>query len=128
MFWHPRHTRVLFPRPSRPPPMKHLILLLSTLLLQDLTSAAQTVPFPLHPAGRAAVFDGLLLTPDLAGVADLLGHQSVRMDRVPLSDGSYVSLELERLSIERHKFGLHVDGVPAPGVIDPSGKFQGRAW
>ncbi len=101
--------------------MKHLILLLSTLLLQSLTSAAQTVPFPLHPAGRAAVFDGLLLTPDLAGVADLLGHQSVRMDRVPLSDGTYVSLELERLSIERHKFGLHVDGVPAPGVIEGLG-------
>ena len=101
--------------------MKHLVLLLSTLLLQSLTSAAQTVPFPLHPAGRATVFDGLLLSPDLPAVADLLGHQSVRMDRVPLTDGTYVSLELERLSIERHKFGLHVDGVPAPGVIQGLG-------
>jgi hypothetical protein len=101
--------------------MKHLILLLSTFLLQSLTSAAQTVPFPLHPAGRAAVIDGLLLTPDLAEVAGLLGHQSVRMDRVPMSDGSYVSLELERLSIERHKFGLHVNGLPAPGVVEALG-------
>ncbi len=101
--------------------MKPALFLFLTGLITPSTQASQTVDFPLEPAGRDAALGGLILTPDLPEIAALLPNQILRMEQVPLTDGRMVSLDLERLSIARHRFGLHVDGVAAPGLIEKLG-------
>ena len=45
----------------------------------------------------------------------------VELTDFPLPSGAAVDLVLERLSVERHRFGLHLDGVPAPGIVESLG-------
>ena len=74
--------------------------------------------FPLDPASGAAPVEGVLLRPSAERIAALSALDRVVMRGVALPGGASVDLELERLSIERRKFGFHVDGVPAPRLLD----------
>ena len=101
--------------------MKPLFLLTISILVSSLNALPQDVRFPLETVGREAALDGLILQPDLAQIEDLLTYQSLRMIEVPLASGATVSVELERISVARHEFGLHVNGVPTPGVVENLG-------
>lgn len=101
--------------------MKHLSLLLTAILIPQVTSHAQELPFPLETVGRELALDGLILEPNLVQMEILESFQSLRMTHVPLTNGREVSVDLTRLSVSRHQFGLHVDGTPTPGVIENLG-------
>ncbi len=86
------------------------------------TAAAQTpsVPFPLQVAQGSTELrlDAPLLQPDMDVIAAL-----PRLDRIELTglnapDGSVLTLELERIDLERRRFGFQVDGAAAPDALD----------
>lgn len=77
--------------------------------------------FPLDPTAEAAPIEGVVLRPSAERIAALEALDRVVLRGVALPGGVSVDLELERLSVERRKFGFHVDGRPAPGLADGLG-------
>ena len=97
-------------------------LLAAPALLAGLTSAQTAQTFPLQPAPGAELKLGeAVLTTDLSAIATLTTLDEVVLTGVPLPSGETVSLDLERIDVERRQFGVHVDGVLIPGITDGLG-------
>jgi len=104
-------------RPSRS--VRRALLLAAPALLAGAASAQGSLTFPLQAApGAAEKLGEDILSTDLAGISALTGLDSVTLTDVRLPSGETVSLDLERIDLERRKFGVHVDGVLIPGATD----------
>jgi hypothetical protein len=88
---------------------------LAFVLLALPAAAAQSPVEPARPAGQPGELQLELQT---AAVTALLDEQRVELTGFPLSDGSRVDLELDRLGLAQLQLGLYVDGEPAPGLLD----------
>lgn len=78
-----------------------------------------TIPFPLRPAAGAELRMGAQqLEPELAIISRLPGLDEVLLTGVTTHDGRTFDLALERIDIERRRFGFQVDGAPAPDILD----------
>lgn len=86
------------------------------------TAAAQTpsVPFPLKadPGSTELRLDAAVLQPDMDVIAGLPRLDRVEFTGITAPDGSVLTLELERIDLERRRFGFQVDGAPAPNALD----------
>lgn len=100
--------------------MKTRLLSLAALSLACVPASAQAVlPAPLQPLGPdAAVHGGLRAAPSAALVTDLaLAGPVVRLEGWSLPDGGLVDLELERIDVQRRRFGFFVDGQARPDLL-----------
>ena len=89
------------------------------LLLGGSASAQATLRFPLQPATPASQRLGApALAPDPAALASLSALDEVTLTDVPLPGGGSGSLVLERIDVSRRRFGIQVDGVPAPDALE----------
>ena len=73
---------------------------------------------PLVPAGAEPATGGLVWSLDHVGVEALDELGLATFAQVPLPDGSFVRLALERIRPERYGFAFHVDGAPAGDLLD----------
>lgn len=110
----------------------HVLVRLLTLLACVPTAWAQSpeIPFPLDPAPALAgpnitdvpeILGGLVMKPIADRIDALERYSSVVMHGVPLpggSGGALVDLELERIHVDRYKFGFRVNGVARPDLLD----------
>ncbi|MGD2017333.1 MAG: zinc-dependent metalloprotease [Planctomycetota bacterium] len=94
-------------------------LLVAPVLLLGSAAAQSTQTFPLQPTpGADRQLGEPVLATDLDAVAALTQLDQVVLTDVRLPSGEVVSLELDRVDVERRKFGIHVDGVLIPGAVD----------
>lgn len=75
-------------------------------------SAGDTRPFPFQALDVEGVLEGTHFEPDQGALRTLSGLDDLRMTDVPFVDGTMISLDLERLHLERFDLGVHVDGEP----------------
>ena len=104
--------------PSRP---RLAGALCGALALLSSSAAAQTtsVPFPLLPIpGAEQRLGAPQLEPELTTIAQLQRLDEVVLTGLRAPDGHTFDLELERIDIERRRFGFQVNGVPAPDLLD----------
>jgi hypothetical protein len=87
-----------------------------TCILAAPALAGSELPFEVRSADTARGQLELAPRPDV--IAQLAGERSAELAGFPLSDGTSVELELERLDVARLGFGLHVDGSPALGLME----------
>ena len=95
--------------------------LCGALALLSSSAAAQTtsVPFPLLPIpGAEQRLGAPQLEPELTTIAQLQRLDEVVLTGLRAPDGRTFDLELERIDIERRRFGFQVNGVPAPDLLD----------
>lgn len=99
----------------------HIAISLAAFALTA-SAAAQTpsVPFPLKatPGSTELRLDAPLLQPDMDVIAALPRLDRVEFTGITAPDGSVLTLELERIDLERRRFGFQVDGAPAPNALD----------
>ena len=99
-----------------------LLSTIAALGLPPLVAAqASTVavrPFPLHADGTDPGTGLPSLRADHAAIAELAGHDRVRLDDLAFPGGPAVDLELRRIDLGRLELGFRVDGTPAPTLLD----------
>jgi hypothetical protein len=88
------------------------------LLLASSASAQVERAFPMDVTATDRAIGTVTVNPDDGAIRGLLALDSVVLRDAYLPGGELVDLELERLSIERRKYGFYVDGKPAPGLLD----------
>ncbi len=101
------------------PVFRRALLALAPVALAGTVSAQSVQSFPLQPApGAAQQLGEPVLATDLAGVSALTRTDRVTLTDVPVPSGGTISLELERIDVARRRFGVQVDGAPAPEILD----------
>ncbi len=88
------------------------------LFLAAPLSAQATVSFPMSADGVYAGPDLPKYRPDLGAIGTLGANDEIRMNGVPMPDGTKVDVDLTRIAVESIEFGYRVDGVPVPGLAD----------
>ncbi len=101
--------------------MRNLKYALLGLLCAPALAQRPELPFPMSSIGTDAGLEALLLQPDLVALGGLESLATVELTGFPLPSGTTVDLVLDRLSVQRHRFGLHLNGVPAPGIVEGLG-------
>ena len=101
--------------------MRSITLAAVALTCSSALAQRPEVTFPMASLGSDAGLEALLLQPDLVALSGLESLSAVELTGFPLPSGGTVDLVLERLSVERHRFGLHLDGVAVPGVVESLG-------
>jgi len=108
-------------------------VLLGGALLCVSATAQERVPFPLDPVIADCDAQEVILMPNAEALRVLSGFERVTLVGAPLPDGTAVDLDLERIDVERRRFGLHIDGRPAPELMEAvelslwQGEVLGRA-
>ena len=93
------------------------LLMLVALLATGRAGAQEASGFPLRPAPGVDAATGRLRGSEADWTA-LGARRSLSLATVPLPDGSEVDLDLSRLDLRRPRFGVSVNGEPAPGLVD----------
>ncbi|MEM6674092.1 MAG: zinc-dependent metalloprotease [Planctomycetota bacterium] len=83
-----------------------------------LSGSEAHVPFPFQPRRGAEQLGSPTLDLEPAAIAGLTRLDAVTLTGVTLPSGGTVSLELERIDVERRRFGVHVDGALVPGALE----------
>lgn len=94
------------------------IAALAALSLVLPVDSSPTVELPFEVIRQDATAGELELALRPAAVAALSALDHARLEGFPLTDGSRVDLELERLDLDHLAFGLRVNGTSAPGLMD----------
>jgi hypothetical protein len=82
-------------------------------------AGAQTpIPFPMDVVRNDGAFGSFEYEQRATELADLGGHSDIALLAVPLPDGRFVDLSLQRNVFDVEKVGVHVDGK-AVGAWDP---------
>ena len=92
--------------------------LAAATLLGASASAQVERAFPMVVTGEDNAIHTVTVTPDLAAIGDLMDVQSVVLRETYLPGGELVDVDLQRLSIERRKYGFYVDGERRDDLLD----------
>ncbi|MEM6567231.1 MAG: hypothetical protein AAF957_02410, partial [Planctomycetota bacterium] len=95
-----------------------LVLALSAAAAPAALSQSARITFPLQPDGSGDRMGSPILATDLASVDELTRHERVLLTEITLPGGDVVALDLERIDVERRRFGVHVDGQLERNALD----------